>query len=136
MPRSIARPRSVAFDRQRGRCFYCEYPMWLSDIEHYSSLYHLSLAQANQHRCTAEHLQARQDGGGASRSNIVAACLICNRRRHARRRSMTPEVYRNFVQSRLRRGRWHVHPLPPNSALLTDAFSSLRCACGAAKRGR
>ena len=26
--------------------------------------------------------------------------------------------------------------LPANSALLTDAFSSLRCACGAAKRGR
>ena len=24
----------------------------------------------------------------------------------------------------------------PNSALLTDAFSSLRCVCGAAKRGR
>jgi len=24
----------------------------------------------------------------------------------------------------------------PNSALLTDAFSSLRCACGAAKRER
>jgi hypothetical protein len=26
--------------------------------------------------------------------------------------------------------------MPPNSALLTDTFSSLRCACGAAKRGR
>jgi hypothetical protein len=26
--------------------------------------------------------------------------------------------------------------LHPNSALLTDAFSSLRCACGAAKRER
>jgi len=26
--------------------------------------------------------------------------------------------------------------LPTNSALLTDAFSSLRCACGAAKRER
>jgi hypothetical protein len=26
--------------------------------------------------------------------------------------------------------------LPPNSALLTDVFSLLRCACGAAKRGR
>jgi len=24
----------------------------------------------------------------------------------------------------------------PNSALMPDAFSSLRCACGAAKRGR
>jgi len=28
------------------------------------------------------------------------------------------------------------HSLPSNSALLTDAFSSLRYACGAAKRGR
>jgi hypothetical protein len=27
-------------------------------------------------------------------------------------------------------------PLASNSALLSDAFSSLRCACGAAKRGR
>ncbi len=26
--------------------------------------------------------------------------------------------------------------LPSNSALLSDAFSSLRCACGAAKRER
>jgi predicted RNA binding protein YcfA (HicA-like mRNA interferase family) len=26
--------------------------------------------------------------------------------------------------------------LPPNNALLTDAFSSLRCACGAAQRER
>jgi hypothetical protein len=26
--------------------------------------------------------------------------------------------------------------LPANSALLTDGFSSLRCACGAAKRER
>jgi hypothetical protein len=26
--------------------------------------------------------------------------------------------------------------LEPNSALLTDTFSSLRCACGAAKRER
>jgi hypothetical protein len=26
--------------------------------------------------------------------------------------------------------------MKPNSALLTDAFSALRCACGAAKRER
>jgi hypothetical protein len=26
--------------------------------------------------------------------------------------------------------------LSPDSVLLTDAFGSLRCACGAAKRGR
>ena len=29
-----------------------------------------------------------------------------------------------------------LHPMAPNSALLTDAFRSLRCACGAAKRER
>jgi|tagenome__1003787_1003787.scaffolds.fasta_scaffold20388979_2 hypothetical protein len=137
MPRSIARSRSASFDRQCGRCFYCDYPMWLSDIEHYSSLYQLSLAQAGQHRCTAEHLQARRDGGGNSRSNIVAACAICNRRRHTRRKSMIPEVYRHFVHSRLRQGRWHVHPMPPNSALLTDTYTSpLRAQRGAAKRER
>ena len=29
-----------------------------------------------------------------------------------------------------------VGPVPSNSALLADAYSSLRCAYGAAKRGR
>jgi hypothetical protein len=29
-----------------------------------------------------------------------------------------------------------IHSLRSNNALLTDAFSSLRCACGAAKRER
>jgi hypothetical protein len=31
---------------------------------------------------------------------------------------------------------WFETTSMPNSALLTDAFSLLRCACGAAKRGR
>src|SRR5882762_4802083 len=37
--------------------------------------------------------------------------------------------------SRSRRGAG-MPPMTPNSALLTDAFSSLRCACSAAKRER
>ena len=41
------------------------------------------------------------------------------------------------VPSTISRGRaCRLTMLTPNSALLTDAFRSLRCACGAAKRGR
>jgi hypothetical protein len=36
----------------------------------------------------------------------------------------------------IRRGPLGLRRLATNSALLTDAFSSLRCACGAAKRRR
>jgi len=42
----------------------------------------------------------------------------------------TMHCYLSFKKRLLR---WSVMP---NSALLTDAFSLLRCACGAVKRGR
>nr|WP_240531127.1 HNH endonuclease [Variovorax boronicumulans] len=32
--------------------------------------------------CTAEHLQARRDGGRDTRENIVATHRLCNSRRH------------------------------------------------------
>jgi 5-methylcytosine-specific restriction endonuclease McrA len=121
MPRSIVRSRAAAFIRQRGRCFYCGYPMWWSDKERYSSLYQISLAQARQFQCTAEHLRPRRDGGNCSRSNIVAACRTCNLRRHVRKKSLTPEKFKRLVHGRLVQGRWHVYPMPPNSRLLSDA---------------
>ena len=137
MPRSIVRLRAAAFIRQRGRCFYCGYPMWWSNKEQYSSLYRISLAQVPQFHCTAEHLRPRRDGGNCSRSNIVAACWTCNKRRHARTRSLTPETYKRLVHVRLRQGRWHVYPMPPNNPLLADAYNSaLRALYGAAKRER
>jgi hypothetical protein len=50
---------------------------------------------------------------------------------------LTPETYKRLVHGRLRQGRWHVYPMPPNSALLTDALGlQLRCAHRAAKRER
>ena len=140
MPRSIAPSRTAAFVRQGGRCFYCQCPMWLSDVKGYSSRHQLSPAQSRPFRCTAEHLVARRDGGSNAHANIVAACFTCNKRRHARSRSLTVEAYRHLVRSRLRQGRWHVAApscLPRNSALLTDAnYSARRTPCGAAKRER
>jgi hypothetical protein len=65
-------------------------------------------------RCSAEHLVARCDGGGDEPSNIVATHVVCNQRRHKRRRALPPDVYQSLVRSRMEKGRWH-----PESALRT-----------------
>lgn len=110
--RTLLKSRSTAFERQGGRCYYCDFPMWRGSIEHFARLHDITLGQARQFQCTAEHLHARQDGGGDTRSNIVAACLVCNQRRHKRKYPLTPDVYRGLVQQRLDQGRWHVNWLP------------------------
>lgn len=100
-------PRAIAFERQQGRCYYCRFPMWLTDLGGFRVRYKLSKSQALQLKCTAEHLEARSDGGTDSPENVAAACWLCNQRRHRRRRAPCPEVYRRLVQQRIARGRWH-----------------------------
>ncbi|MGH8464194.1 MAG: HNH endonuclease [Pseudomonas sp.] len=58
-------------------------------------------------RCTAEHLQARCEGGGSGRENIAAACWSCNVRRHRLKNPPTPEAYRDLVQRRMANRKWH-----------------------------
>lgn len=107
MTRCIARPRQLAYERQQGCCYYCGMPMWLRSAGELTSRFSLSDRQAELLRCTAEHLHARRDGGGNAQSNIAAACLYCNRGRHARKRPPSPEQFSNFVRSRILRARWH-----------------------------
>jgi hypothetical protein len=57
--------------------------------------------------CTAEHLIAKSEGGTDTASNIAAACMFCNQARHKAKHPLSPEDYRNHVQRRIRRGRWH-----------------------------
>ncbi|WP_370315223.1 HNH endonuclease signature motif containing protein [Roseivivax marinus] len=57
-------------------------------------------------RCTAEHLQARSDGGKDTFDNIVAACWFCNTRRHNQKVPLEPEAYRQHVRRRMSAGRW------------------------------
>lgn len=71
--KTLIKSRSTAFERQGSRCYYCDFPMWRGSIEHFARLHGITLGQARQFQCTAEHLHARQDGGGDGRSNIVAA---------------------------------------------------------------
>ena len=106
MPSKLARHRNSAFIFQSGRCYYCNFPMWESNLESYAQLHNISKSQAKFFRCTAEHLVARQDGGKDTEKNIVAACVWCNQKRHSRKLAPPPNEYRQLVKQRLLDGRW------------------------------
>lgn len=104
---SFIRSRNQAYERQEGLCFYCGSPMWSHDPTGFATKYGLTPRQTGLLQCTGEHLIARKDGGGGSQANIVAACKLCNTRRHKRKTPPQPEVYKQLVQKRIARGGWH-----------------------------
>lgn len=106
--KSLIKPRSIAFQYQHGHCFYCNQPMWSNDLSAFVSKYGLTLKQAWYFQCTGEHLKAHSNGGGANRSNIVAACRFCNQTRHRRKNPPDPIQYKQLVNSRMDKGRWHI----------------------------
>ena len=106
MAKSLIEARKAAYNRQAGLCFYCQCPLAV-DNDLFAQRYGLSLPQAKRHECTAEHLIARCDGGLNVKANIVAACLFCNRTRHACARPLASEHYRMKVQRRMAQRRWH-----------------------------
>ncbi|WNB74565.1 HNH endonuclease [Methylomonas koyamae] len=105
--KSLVTPRLIAFNRQAGRCFYCEQPMWMNNLDEFASSHRLKPSQAMHLKCTGEHLQAHSEGGKADRTNIVAVCAYCNRLRHQRKEPPTPEGYKALVNRRLSQGKWH-----------------------------
>lgn len=105
--KSLRKKRQFAFERQNGRCYYCNFLMWIDNAEPFAEKYRISVKQAHALRCTAEHLSARQDGGGNSTANIVAACRHCNQQRHKRKAPPAPEQYKLFVRKRLEKTGWH-----------------------------
>jgi len=107
MSSSLVKSRVHAFHLQSGLCFYCGAPMWQTDLDGFAKSQGLTRPLARRLQCTAEHLTARAEGGGASRGNIVAACIHCNNTRHRAKRSRAPAAYRDMVRQRLAAGRWH-----------------------------
>lgn len=76
MPRRSGRgvkARNVAYNQQRGRCFWCGTRLRLPADSQPSSL-HLPPA-------TTEHLIPKSRGGTNVRANIVSACGNCNHKR-------------------------------------------------------
>ncbi|WP_370287288.1 HNH endonuclease [Roseomonas sp. HF4] len=110
MPPSISRLRRHANRDQNGCCFYCGEPLWEPTEEadaEFARRIGLTRRQARRMLCTAEHLHPRCDGGRDTPTNIVAACLTCNRRRHAQPCPPDWKAYRRRVRSRLALGKWH-----------------------------
>lgn len=113
MSKSIHHFRSAAFVRQNGLCYYCNLPMWLSDPVSFSSRLAVTQTQARILQCTAEHLLPRSEGGQDCASNIVAACLYCNTRRHRRKKTVrSPQDHRKHVRNRMSIRRWHGFKIP------------------------
>lgn len=100
--------RNAAFHRQSGRCFYCDFPMWLTDRADFAVTHGLTLRQAGRLQATAEHLVAQQDGGRHG-ANVVAACHHCNQARHRfrPRAAPSPERFLARVRSRVKHRHWH-----------------------------
>jgi hypothetical protein len=98
--------REAAYRQQHGRCYYCNVAMWL-DCPTELGVCTPSIKASTRLRCTAEHIQARTDGGKNSRGNIVAACAHCNRTRHRRRVPLAADSFAGYVVRRLAANRWH-----------------------------
>jgi len=107
MASKFARRRMFAFISQSGCCIDCGYPMWEGDREAFAITHNIKPEQAALLQSTAEHLVARQDGGGNTKENIAAACLRCNRTRHRMRPPLAPDAYQKHVQKQLMNGGWH-----------------------------
>lgn len=106
----IQKARARAAASQNGHCHYCGKPMIQDQnvLDAFAKQNGLKKKQARELLATAEHLLARSEGGTDAGKNIVAAHAICNRRRHQRKNAPPPEQFRQFVQKRCEKGRWHV----------------------------
>jgi len=107
MQSNIVRHRHSSYIAQSGICYYCKFPLWENDLNSFASVHNIPASKAKLLKCTAEHLDARQDGGNNSKSNIVAACLRCNQMRHRMNPAPKPDAYRSLVQKLLKNGMWH-----------------------------
>ena len=93
---------------QRGRCIYCDSPMWAGDPQPFMKRFDITRSDAEMFKCTAEHKIAKIDNGRDTRDNIAAACHDCNHRRHALdpKRAMSHLTYAIHVAWHVREGTW------------------------------
>jgi 5-methylcytosine-specific restriction endonuclease McrA len=69
--------RKMAFIKQSGLCYWCNREMIWKTSENAQFVWDSPFV------CTADHLVQKSIGGRTTPENIVAACRLCNNRRHA-----------------------------------------------------
>jgi hypothetical protein len=124
--KNIRTARSLAFNAQNGLCYYCGRPMCPSQdhIPIFADSFHISQACAKALLVTAEHLQARCEGGRDVATNIVAAHALCNRRRHQSKKPMAPQIFCVHVARRCDHGKWFDHYLSIRLASVAQSEKS------------
>lgn len=100
--------RESAWARQNGLCCYCDLPMAPSgvDVSTLAKRLFLSPERVSEIVATAEHLQARCDGGRDCSANIAAAHWVCNQIRHRMRPAPPPERFKVIARTCLNNGTW------------------------------
>jgi hypothetical protein len=87
------RQRAALFERQKGRCFYCDCEMVLIDGQH--------VRHPPKNLATIEHLDDRYSPARGTFQNVrrkVLACLECNHKRGEERTKAMP-IYELRVRS-------------------------------------
>jgi 5-methylcytosine-specific restriction endonuclease McrA len=107
MSKTVQKNRLNAFIKQNGRCYYCGSLMWMENPQEFAKTHSISLKNAKQLLCTAEHVIAKCDGGTNSNENIVASCRHCNKTRHRRKNPPDSQKYKKQVQERVAQKKWH-----------------------------
>lgn len=83
------------------------WPMRDARPEKFTAHYGIAAGLAKRFRCTAEHVEARRDGGKDVAPNIVAACLFCNATRHKPKHPVEAAKHASVLRSRMAKGRGH-----------------------------
>jgi len=67
--------------------------MWLGSAEEFAGNNGITEIQAKRFQCTAEYLNARQEGGTDDRETLLQQCLYCNSTRHQASEALSPDDY-------------------------------------------
>jgi hypothetical protein len=97
MSNTLARLRARAYKSQFVCCYYCGAKMWTKESSGLTEELGITPESAKLFQCTAEHLQARCNGGKDRPDNIVAACLCCNQLRHRMKEALSPKRHKAMV---------------------------------------
>ncbi len=97
MKKEVLKYRNAAAQSQKWHCYYCGLPMGGNGSPYAKAI----PSEKIRLLVTAEHLQARQDGGKESRANIVAAHGVCNHCHHKAKITKSPAQFAIRVKSRV-----------------------------------
>ena len=82
MPSKLVYLLQAAYAPQSGHRYCCDFHIGENDSVSSARSHDITTADARSFQSTAEHLEAEKGSEKNTQPNIVAACLLCNSKRH------------------------------------------------------